>query len=316
MIKKYPWGHERPYNDYPTYVKQTFGRRVQKISVNVGFSCPNRDGTKGRGGCVYCDNTTFKPGYCEPQKSISEQLEQGIGFFEKKYPEMQFMAYFQSYTNTYAPVQELKALYAQALNHRKIEGLVIGTRPDCINSEILDMLLEVTEGKYLAVEFGLESTIDRTLQRINRCHTWQESIDAIRLCSEKGIKVGGHLILGLPGESREDILSHAKKVSDLPLHTIKLHQLQITKNTQLAKEFAKNPESIPLFGFDDYLGLIVEFLEILNPSIIVERFVSTSPLEKLIAPKWNKMKNFEIVAQIEKALLQNNTWQGRLFNIK
>ncbi len=309
----FAWGHDRRYNDFPTYVKSHFGGRVQKISVNVGFTCPNRDGTKGIGGCIYCDNDTFKPGYCEPEKSIPLQLEKGIGFFEGKYSEMKYMAYFQSYTNTYAPIDDLRQMYEEALSHRKVVGLVIGTRPDCINEEILDMLLEVVEGKYLAVEFGLESTLDKTLLAINRCHTWAESIKAIEMCHKKGIKAGGHLILGLPGESNQDLLHHAKELSKLPLYTLKLHQLQITKSTKLAKQYLENPNAFSLFTFDEYLDLIISFLEILNPTIVVERFVSTSPLEKLIAPKWDKMKNFEIVAKIEKTLKLRNTWQGKKF---
>lgn len=309
----FPWGHSRRFNDYPTYIKNTFGNRVQKISVNVGFSCPNRDGTKGTGGCVYCDNNTFKPGYCEPQKSITEQLAQGIAFFEKKYPEMEYMAYFQSYTNTYANVADLKRMYLEALSHRKIVGLVIGTRPDCLNAEILDMLVEITQGKYLTIELGLESTIDRTLHLINRCHTWEESINAINLCHGKGIKVGAHLILGLPGETEQEILAHAKVISELPIHTLKLHQLQITKNTQLAVQYNKSPEFIKLFSFQEYLNLLIRFIEQVSPNIIIERFVSTAPLDKLIAPRWNRMKNFEIVAQIEKELENKNTWQGRCF---
>lgn len=313
MQNNYPWGHNRPFNDFPNYIKSTFGGRVQKISVNVGFSCPNRDGSKGTGGCIYCDNSTFKPGYCEPLKPIAEQLERGIQFFETKYPEMRYMAYFQSYTNTYAEVSKLREMYLEALGHRKIHGLIIGTRPDCITEEILDMLVEITKGKYLTIEFGIESTIDRTLKRINRCHTWNDSVEAIKLCEQKGIKVGGHLILGLPGESNADLLSHAVEVSKLPIHTLKLHQLQIIKNTKLATEYQQNPESISLFTFETYRDIIIEFIELLNPQIILERFVSTSPIEKLIAPKWNKMKNFEIVAQIEKELIRKSTWQGRKF---
>lgn len=309
----YPWGHDRRFNDYPTYIKKKFGGRVQKISVNVGFTCPNRDGTKGYGGCIYCNNKTFKPGYCEPKNSITHQLDQGIAFFEKKYPDMKYMAYFQSYTNTYAPVNDLKKLYYEALEHRKILALVIGTRPDCVNEEILAMLAEINQTTPVVVEFGLESTLDKTLAEINRCHTWQDSVDAINLCHKFGIETGGHLILGLPGENHTDMLQHAKAVSKLPLTTLKLHQLQVTQNTQLAKRYADNPKYLQLFIFEDYKQLVVAFLEILNPNIIVERFVSTSPLDKLIAPKWNKMKNFEIVAQIEKALHQQNTWQGKLY---
>ncbi len=314
-IPEFAWGHARRYNDFPTYVKSHFGGRVQKISVNVGFTCPNRDGTKGVGGCIYCDNNTFKPGYCEPQKDIPLQLEKGITFFEEKYPDMKYMAYFQSYTNTYAPIDDLRKMYSEALSHRKVVGLVIGTRPDCINEDVMDMLLEVSAGKYLTVEFGLESTLDKTLMTINRCHTWADSVNAIQLCNKKGIKTGGHLILGLPGENKEDFLHHATEISKLPLHTLKLHQLQIIKNTKLAEQYEKNPSDFPLFTFEEYLDLTIEFLEILNPKIIVERFVSTSPMEKLIAPNWNKLKNFEIVAKIEKALEKRNTWQGKGINL-
>ncbi len=305
--------HKCRYNNYSSYVRNTFGGRVQKVSINIGFTCPNRDGTKGKGGCSYCDNDTFKPGYCEPQETITQQLERGISFFEKKYPDMEYMAYFQSYTNTYGDLSYLQEMYETALNYRKIKGLIIGTRPDCINAEILDMLKTVCGDKYLNVELGLESTLNRTLLAINRCHTWEESLKAIELCAERGIKVSGHLILGLPNESHSDFIHHAKTVSQLPLHTIKLHQLQIIKNTPLAYSYLKNPDSIELFNLENYIETVVEFLEYLNPDIIVERFVSTSPTEKLIAPKWNKVKNFEVVAMIEKMLKEKNTWQGKKF---
>lgn len=313
-MDNFSWGHNKRYNDFPTYIKKSFGGRVQKISVNVGFTCPNRDGTKGTGGCIYCNNSTFKPGYCEPENSISKQIEKGVEFFEKKYPDMEYMAYFQSYTNTYAEVSELRKMYEEALNHKKVVGLVIGTRPDCINEEIVDMLVDVSRGKYLTVELGLESTLDVTLDRINRCHSWADSVRAIELCASKDVNVGGHLILGLPGESDADILSHAKIISKLPIHTLKLHQLQVTKGTRLAVEYEKNPESIRLFSYEEYMQLIVRFLEELNPDIIVERFVSVSPIEKLIAPHWNRIKNFEIVAQIEKNLKELNTWQGKNYS--
>lgn len=309
----FPWGHNRRYNDYPTFIKQKFGGRVQKISVNVGFSCPNRDGTKGIGGCIYCDNKTFKPGYCEPEKSVSNQINQGVAFFEKKYPDMKYMAYFQSYTNTYAPIADLHKLYQEAIQHENVVGLVIGTRPDCINVEIIEMLSEINRSVPVVIEFGLESTRDKTLEEINRCHTWQDSVDAITLCDSYGIETGGHLILGLPGETEKDILAHAAEISSLPLKTVKLHQLQVTKNTKLAKLYQENSAYVNLFSFEDYKAIVIKFLEQLNPDIIVERFVSTSPLDKLIAPKWNQMKNFEIVAQIEKELEKQNTWQGRLF---
>lgn len=313
MKKVFAWGSNRRFNDYSSYIKNKFGGRVQKISVNVGFSCPNRDGTKGIGGCIYCDNNTFKPGYCEPVIPIKEQIDKGIGFFAKKYTDMRFMAYFQSYTNTYAPVEKLRKMYLEALQHPKVIALVIGTRPDCVNEDILKMLAELNTQWPVTIEFGLESTKNETLKTINRCHTWDESVQAINLCYRYGIDTGGHLILGLPGETEEDILNHAKKVSEWPLSTIKLHQLQVTKNTRLAMEYYANPGFVHLFSFEEYLDLVIRFIELLNPNLVIERFVSTSPLDKLIAPRWNRMKNFEIVALIEKALEKRDTYQGRLF---
>lgn len=309
----FPWGHARRFNDYSTFIKKKFGGRVQKISVNLGFSCPNRDGTKGTGGCIYCDNTTFKPGYCGPEKTVSAQVLKGVEFFEGKYPDMQFMAYFQSYTNTYAPVDNLRKLYLEALEHPKVAGLIIGTRPDCISTEIVQMLAEINRKVPVTVEFGLESTRNETLKRINRCHSWEESLAAIALCTQYGIETGGHLILGLPGETQEMMLEHARIISTLPLKTLKLHQLQIIKNTPLDRQYQANPDMVSLFTFESYLDLLIRFLEVLNPEIILERFVSSSPVEKLIAPKWNKIKNFEVVAQVEKEMNKRATWQGRLF---
>jgi hypothetical protein len=312
MDEIYQWGHSRRFNDYSAYIKKAFGGRVQKISVNVGFSCPNRDGSKGTGGCIYCDNVTFKPGYCEAEVSVADQINKGVQFFETKYPDMLFMAYFQSYTNTYAPVEELRKLYLEALAHPKVIGLLIGTRPDCINEEILAMLKLIASKKPVAIEFGIESTLDTTLKEINRCHTWADSVNAIAMCNEYGIEVGAHLILGLPGESKTQMLQHAQKISALPIKTLKLHQLQIIKHTELAMRYASNTNYVELFGIDDYIDFVIQFIELLNPNIVIERFVSVSPTDKLIAPRWNKLKNFEIVEKIEKEMAKRNTWQGRL----
>lgn len=309
----YPWGHTRRFNDYPTYIKNRFGFRVQKISVNTGFSCPNRDGTKGTGGCVYCDNSTFRPGYCRPSKSVKAQIHEGVAFFEEKYPLLKYMAYFQSYTNTYAPVKELEKMYLQALEHPKVVSLIVGTRPDCINSEIIELLSNINKNIPVVVEFGLESTVNKTLELINRCHTWEDSVSAIELCYQNGIETGGHLIMGLPGENRETMILHAKRVSELPLATLKLHQLQVIKNTKLAEWYAENPQIINLLSLEEYLGLVVDFLEVLSPDIVMERIVSVSPVEKLVAPKWNKIKNFEIIAMLEKRLLELDTWQGKRY---
>ena len=313
---KYPWGHSKRYNDYSTYFKSKFSERVQKISIDAGFTCPNRDGTKGRGGCTYCNNDTFNPSYCMPSKSISAQLGEGISFFAPKYKTQQYLCYFQAYSNTYEKFEHLKKMWTEALSHPGVIGMVVGTRPDCVNEQILDYLAELSKKYYIVLEFGIESTIDRTLELVNRCHTFQESVDAIKQSTDRGIETGAHMILGLPGESRQELLQHATTISQLPIKSIKLHHLQIIKKTIMAKEYAKTPEMFNLFGVDDYVELIVDFLKILNPEIIVERFISESPLDLLIAPKWNGLKNFEVVHRIEKRLQETNSWQGMHYTIK
>ena len=308
----FPWGHNRRYNDYPTFLKTRFGGRVQKLSINAGFTCPNRDGSKDYRGCSYCNNDTFRPEYCEPQKTVSQQIEEGINFYSKKYPDMRFLAYFQSYSNTYGSIELLKQIYTEALAHDKIDGLVIGTRPDCVNDDILNLIEEKSKDYFVTIEYGIESTSDATLERINRQHTYQETIEAIEKTTGRNIHIGAHLILGLPGESKADQLAHAKRISELPIDILKLHQLQIVKHTTFAKEFKNNPTDFHLFDMDEYINLSIEFLELLHPKIIVERFVNQSPADMLIAPKWGGLKNFEIVAKIEKQLKERNTWQGRL----
>lgn len=307
----FAWGTNRRFNDYSSFIKNKFGGRVQKISVNVGLTCPNRDGTKGTGGCIYCDNTAFTPAYCNAADNITEQMRKGREFFSRKYPDMRYIAYFQSYTNTYAPVETLEALYREAVGNG-IAGLIIGTRPDCINPELLDMLTRINQIVPVAVELGMESTADRTLELINRHHTWADSVNAAEMCASHGLQTGAHLILGLPGETKSDFLEHAKRISALPLKTLKLHQLQIISGTPLAAICQKNPDFVRTFTLNDYIATVVSFLEHLSPDIVVERFVSVSPSEKVIAPRWNRMKNFEIVALIDKELERHGTWQGRL----
>jgi radical SAM protein (TIGR01212 family) len=307
-----PWLDKKRYNDYPSYIRRKFGGRVQKISVNAGFTCPNRDGSKGRRGCHYCNNSSFRPGYCEPDKSVSQQIEEGVAFFEKKYPQMQFLAYFQSYSNTYGDPELLDKIYTEALSHDKVVGLVIGTRPDCVDADILNLIAQKSDEHFVAVEYGIESTLDRTLERINRQHDFAAVKMAVDQTLGRNIHIGGHLILGLPGESRQDMLDHAARLSDLSLDSLKLHQLQIVSNTTFAKEYREDPDAFHLFDLEEYLELTVDFLELLSPQITVERFVNQAPHEMLIAPKWG-LKNFEIVAKIEQRLKQRNTWQGRLY---
>ncbi len=310
--QKYAWGGNKRYNDFSTYFRNKFKGRVQKVSVDAGFTCPNRDGTKGKGGCTYCNNQTFKPTYCNLENSVTTQIRQGIDFFARKYQAIKFLAYFQAYTNTYAPLEELKRLYEEALEHPDVIGLVISTRPDAINETLLDYLAQLSTQTYVMVEFGLESHLDRSLKLINRGHTFSDSVWALEQTSIRGINNCAHLILGLPGENREDWLEQAKVISGLPVKNLKLHQLQIHKGTLLEKQYLKNSESFHLFSADQYIDLVVNYLELLNPEIIVERFISQSPPDMLLAPKWG-LKNFEFVAKVEKQLEVKDTWQGRLF---
>ena len=299
------------YNNYTTYIRKTFGERVQKISINTGFSCPNRDGTKGIGGCTYCNIGTFSPSYCRPKKSIIQQINEGISFFSTKYKAQKYLAYFQAYTNTYAEIELVKKLYTEALSHPDVIGLVIGTRPDCISKELMDFLENLAKDYYISLEFGVESTLDKTLELVNRCHTYQETIDAYEMAMDRGIHLGAHIILGLPGESRTEMLEHAVKLSKLPISSLKIHHLQIIKGTKMAKQLTESPEMFKLFTVEDYIDFITEFISLLRPDIIIERFISESPLSMLVAPRWNGLKNFEIVAKIDKKLKERNLWQGK-----
>src|SRR5665648_1787 len=311
-MSRFPWGSEKRYNDFSGYFRKKFKDRVQKISIDAGFTCPNRDGSRGIGGCSYCNNLTFSPGYCNLEKSVTNQLSEGIAFFSRKYKSMQFLAYFQSYSNTYAPLEILKKLYEEALAHEGVIGLVIATRPDCVTDEILDYLQELAQNHYILVEFGLESHKNSSLERMNRGHSFEESVRALEETSRRKIHNCAHLILGLPGETETDWLDQARIISQLPVENIKLHQLQIHKNTRMNREYTKDSTQFTMFTVDEYLNLAVKYLELLNPKIVVERFVSEAPDDLLVAPRWG-LKNFEFTAKLEKMLEEQNTWQGRLF---
>ncbi|MDP3353165.1 MAG: TIGR01212 family radical SAM protein [Flavobacteriaceae bacterium] len=304
---------QKRYNDYSSFLKNKFTERVQKISLDTGFTCPNRDGSKGVGGCTYCNNNSFNPDYCEPEKPITQQLEEGISFFSSKYKAQQYLAYFQAYTNTYADLSLLRKMYTEAVEYPGVIGLVIGTRPDCINEEIISILEEIAKNHYVSLEFGVESTLNRTLEIVNRCHTFEETKAAYELAKNKGLHLGAHMILGLPGESREEMLNHAVELSKLPINSLKLHQLQIIKNTLMAFQYKNKPEMFNLFGLEDYLEFITDFVGLLRPDIIIERFSSQSPTDLLIAPYWGGLKNFELVAKVEKRLEEKNSWQGKYY---
>ena len=300
------------YADMGSYLAARFPYKVQKISLHAGFSCPNRDGTKGRGGCTYCNNQTFSPDYCHTGRSITEQLDEGIAFFARKYPDMKYLAYFQAYTNTYGATPYLAACYEEALAHDGVVGLIIGTRPDCMPPDLLAYLSDLARDRYLMVEYGIESTCDETLARVNRGHDYASAVDAVRRTSEAGIPVGAHMILGLPGESRETILSHAGRLSALPLTMVKLHQLQLIRGTRLAQEYEQGVADIYPYTVTEYVDLAIDFIERLRPDIVVERFVSQSPDALLIAPRWG-LKNHEFTARLLQRMRERNTWQGRLW---
>ena len=300
------------YNEYGPWLTQLMGCKVQKISINAGFTCPNRDGTVSIGGCTYCNNQTFNPAYCETQKSITQQLKEGKQFFQRKYPTMKYLAYFQAYTNTYDSLDRLIAKYEEALSVPDVVGLVIGTRPDCMPDSLLNYLEELHQRYTVIVEYGVESIYDATLQRINRGHTQAQTVDAILRTSARGIPVGIHVILGLPGESNEMILNEAKVISDLPITTLKLHQLQLIKGTRMAEEFAQRPTDFHLFTVDEYIDLIIDFICQLRPTIVLERFVSQSPASLLATSGWG-LKNYEFTEKLRKRMVERNVWQGKLY---
>jgi radical SAM protein (TIGR01212 family) len=302
----------KPYRDLTDFLSSKFPHRVQKVTINAGFSCPNRDGSKAYGGCTYCNNQSFSPRYEKSTKSITEQIAEGIDSFLRKYEGVKYLPYFQSYTNTYGDLESLVAMYEEALAYPDVVGLVIGTRPDCVSDELLDYLEELNKKTFVLVEYGVESTLDRTLERVNRQHTYEESVAAIRRTANRGILVGAHMILGLPGETREEILHHADELSKLPLTTIKLHQLQIIKGTKMEEEFRQSPESFHLFSLGEYVDLCVDFVERLRPDLYIERFASQSPKDLRVAPHWG-VKNVEVAHKVAKRLREKDSWQGKLF---
>ena len=321
VVKKekmvYPWGHERRFNAYSNYFRKMYGARVQKVSIDAGFTCPNRDGTKGSGGCTYCNNDAFNPSYCIPAKSVSQQLEEGIKFHKWRYSEaVSYLAYFQAYSNTYASLDTLRKLYEEALNYPGVVGLIIGTRPDCIDEEKLAYLKELSQRCYLAVEYGIESCYNKTLMRISRGHSFEDGVLAIEKTAERGINTGAHFIFGLPGETREEMLNQVTVISSLPLKTVKFHQLQIIKGTTMEKEFRDNPEDFQLFTWEEYLDFFISFLERLNPAFVVERFTGEAPPRFLIGEGWGKKRTDQIVNIIEKRLEEIDSWQGRLYEDK
>ncbi|MGC9150592.1 MAG: TIGR01212 family radical SAM protein [Microbacter sp.] len=303
------------YNDYTTLLRTQLHGRVQKISINAGFTCPNRDGTLGFGGCTYCNNQSFNPDYCQPQKSVTEQLEEGIRFFRKKHEDQKYIAYFQAYTNTYASINTLIGLYEEALQFPDVVGIAVGTRPDCINNELLDFFETLSHSRYLMVEYGVESTRNETLEFIHRGHTFEQAEEAIRATAERNINTAAHLIIGLPHETHKTWMEHALKLSQLPLTVLKLHQLQIIRGTVMAKQFEQHPEWFHLTTLEAYIDAVIDFLELLSPAIAMERFASQSPHRLLIAPDWGT-KNHEFVVKLQRRMEERDTYQGKKWHVQ
>jgi len=311
---QFSWGHSRRYNSYTQYLKKLFGFRVQKLTINAGFTCPNRDGTKGIDGCTYCRNEAFNPSYCNPKKSIKQQIEEGIEFHKFRYRRApRYMVYFQAYTNTYKPLNELKKIYEEALSFQDVVGISIGTRPDCINDDILNYLLNISKKIYLVIEFGIESIYDSTLKLVNRQHSFADSVNAIAKTVSAGINTGGHIILGFPYETKEEMLYYPNIISKLPLHSLKIHQLQIIKGTKMEEEYKINPEKFNHFNsIDEYLLFLIKFIEKLNPNIMIERIAGEVPPNFNAGIQWKP--RYDVVLQrFEKLLEEHNSWQGKYY---
>lgn len=312
-FKKYGFPDGKRYSSFVGYFKRKYGERLQKIVLDAGFTCPNRDGKVGRGGCTYCDNAAFHPSYSTAGKSLYQQMDEGIQFHKVRYRTTEhYLAYFQSFSNTYAPLERLRLLYEEALSHPSVVGIVVGTRPDCIDEEKLDYLAELAKDHVVIVEYGIESCYDTTLARINRGHDFETACRAVRMTAERGIDVGAHFILGLPGETRQMMLDCCRMINDLPLRSAKFHQLQIVKGTRMEQEYAECPQDFERFALDEYLDFFVDMLERLRPDLYIERFAGEVPPRFVNETPWGLIRNTELLRLLDKRLEERDTWQGRL----
>lgn len=300
------------YNSFVGYFRRKYGERLQKIVLDAGFTCPNRDGKVGRGGCTYCDNAAFHPSYSTAGKSLHQQMDEGIEFHKVRYRTTEhYLAYFQSFSNTYAPLERLKQLYEEALSHPSVVGIVVGTRPDCVDEQKLDYLAELAKEHVVIVEYGIESCYDETLRRINRGHDFETARRAVEMTAQRGLDVGVHFILGLPGETRQMMLDSCAMINALPIRSVKFHQLQIVKGTRMEQEYAACPEDFERFTLDEYLDFFVDMLERLRPDIFIERFVGEVPPRFVNETPWGLIRNVELLRLLDRRLEERDTWQGR-----
>lgn len=312
----FPWGDSRRFYSYAAYFKRRFGGRMQKVTINAGFSCPNRDGHISTGGCTFCDNAAFTPSYCNPAKSITQQIDEGVEFHRRRYRTAErYLAYFQSFSNTYAPLERLRECYDEALSHPAVAGIVVGTRPDCVDEEKLDYFAELAQQKYVAIEYGVESCYDTTLRRINRGHDMATAEQAIHLTAERGIACGAHFILGLPGESEQMLIDQTEVINRLPLTTIKFHQLQLFRGTPMAEEYDLHPERFRFWSIEEYIDLFIEIVRRLRTDIVIERFAGEAPPRFHHTKGWGLVRNEELLAMLDRRLEERNAYQGEFFNI-
>ena len=304
-----PFG-ERRYRAWNEHVKTRYGGRVQKVSIEAGFTCPNRDGKVATGGCTFCNNDGFTPGYLSRRQTITEQIDAGLDFLQRRYPETdRYIGYFQSYSNTYGEIGHLRACFDEALSHPKLSGLAIGTRPDCLPDDVLDYLAQLAREHIIELEIGVESCNDAVLASVNRGHDFAASADAIERAAARGLDVTAHLLLGLPGESMQSMLDGARKLSALPLHALKLHQLQLVRGTALARAWQRDPASVPLLDEAACIAMLADFIELLSPAILLQRVGSEVPPSMKVAPAWN-VRLSELAPRISAELARRGSWQG------
>lgn len=310
----YVWGDDRPYNSYAAYFRRLFGSRVQKVAVNAGFTCPNRDGSISTGGCTFCNNSAFTPSYCQPTKSVTEQIAEGIEFHRRRYrTATRYLAYFQSFSNTYAPLEQLRALYDEALANPLVAGIVVGTRPDCVDEQKLDYFASLAQSHYVTLEYGIESCNDAVLASVNRGHDFATAERAVRMTAERGIHCGAHFILGLPGQSDEELIAQTDIINTLPLTTVKFHQLQVFRGTTMAEQYDRAPEQFRFWTVEQYIELFSEILARLRPDIVVERFASEAPPRYHYGRNWGLVRNETLWMMLEKRLLEKSVYQGKKF---
>lgn len=316
MSETFPWGDTRRFHSYSAYFRRLFGGRMQKVVIDAGFTCPNRDGTISTGGCSFCNNDAFSPSYSHRGYSVSRQIDEGILFHRNRYPRAQrYLAYFQSYSNTYKPLAELRAIYDEALRHPAIAGIVVGTRPDCVDEAKLDYFAELAAaGHYVILEYGVESVYDATLRRVNRGHDFAAAVRAIEQTAARGVHCGAHFILGLPGESDEMLVGQSAVINSLPLDTVKFHQLQLFRDTAMARDYAEHPGEYRFRTLPEYLDLFIDLLERLRPELVIERFAGEAPPRYHLHPSpWGSVRNERLLQLLEARLEERATWQGRLF---